>query len=209
MNFRFSLSVQSRSRSLIFTISLPASITSYLSESESLSEINLCRHLFSRWRQKRMMMHMAGEITQNAVMNAHGRVYCGWYFDSQNLKKIGKHHNQMFSSWQFLSRFSTYSGDIMFATEAATIQDVIRHNFLVWPVVVVPAQFRPRRYDGLNVDICVPKTNATLFDHGEANWSGIINIIVVFLLCMNVLPQWCLLLDMECRKLHRYSQFQS
>lgn len=40
---------------------------------------------------------------------------------------------------------STNSGDIMFATEAATIQEDIRQSFLVYPVVVVPAQLRPRR----------------------------------------------------------------
>jgi hypothetical protein len=58
----------------------------------------------------------------------------------------------------------------MLATEAATIQDVIKVSFLVCPVVVVPAQFSPNKYDGLNVEIWVPTTRATLFDHGAASY---------------------------------------
>lgn len=98
-------------------------------------------------------------------MRAHGRTYRGWYLDSQNLC-----NGQRFSfvkPWIFV----THSGEIIFATEAATMHEVIRVSFLVWPVVVVPAQFRPSKYDGLNVEIWVPTIRATLFDHGAASYS--------------------------------------
>ena len=61
-----------------------------------------------------------------------------------------------------------YSGEIMLATDAATIHVDMTQSFLVYPIVVVPAQERPSRYDGLNVEICVPTTRAILFDHGAA-----------------------------------------
>jgi len=66
-----------------------------------------------------------------------------------------------------VGEIGTYSGEIIFATAAATIHDDIRHSFFVCPVVVVPAQFKPSKYDGLNDEICVPTTRATLFDQGE------------------------------------------
>lgn len=31
------------------------------------------------------MIHMAGEMSQKAVMNDHGRIYRGLYFSCQNL----------------------------------------------------------------------------------------------------------------------------
>ena len=58
----------------------------------------------------------------------------------------------------------------MLATDAATMHVDMTQSFLVYPIVVVPAQERPRRYDGLNVEICVPTTSAILFDHGAAIW---------------------------------------
>lgn len=63
-------------------------------------------------------------------------------------------------------RRTTYSGDIMLATDAATMHVDIKHSFLVYPTVVVPAHDKPKRYEGLNVEICVPTTSAILFDHG-------------------------------------------
>jgi hypothetical protein len=40
---------------------------------------------------------------------------------------------------------ATNSGEIMFATEAATMHELISVSRFVYPVVVVPAQLRPRR----------------------------------------------------------------
>lgn len=42
-------------------------------------------------------------------------------------------------------RHHAYSGEIMLATDAATMQVDITHSFLVYPTVVVPAQESPRR----------------------------------------------------------------
>lgn len=39
----------------------------------------------------------------------------------------------------------THSGEIMLATAAATMHEDMRQTFFVCPVVVVPAQLRPRR----------------------------------------------------------------
>lgn len=86
-----------------------------------------------------MIRHIVGEIIQKAVMNDQGSTLCGLYFDCQNLKFRGSARLSLFVMED------THSGEIMLATAAATIHEDIRQTFFVCPVVVVPAQLRPRR----------------------------------------------------------------
>lgn len=67
----------------------------------------------------------------------------------------------------------------MFATDAETIHEATRHSFLLYPVVVVPAQDMPRIYEGLNDEICVPTTRAILFDQGAASYKRVDSAISV------------------------------
>lgn len=96
-----------------------------------------------------MLKHIIGEMNQKAVMKDQGRVLWGEYFDCQNLVFITYQCSVVGFVWMWVGGcvcgIWTYSGEIILATAAATIHEDIRQSFLVWPVVVVPAQFKPRR----------------------------------------------------------------
>lgn len=64
-------------------------------------------------------------------------------------------HGKFLGGWGLFNSVisRTHSGDIIFAAAAATTHEANTNSFFVYPVVVVPAQERPRRYEGLNVDI--------------------------------------------------------